>query len=335
MEDSRIVAGINGFGRFALNLLWWWFRDTTAPYRIGFINDENLTLKGMLGIIKDDSFVRGFNRCKVSLSGNMLTLQDPDGRTENILLTTCPAENASWVGKPTLFFECSGARSSSARLCKPFLVENTKVVIISATCYDADQVLVMGYNHDEFDTERHKIISYGSCTINPGIVLSSFFNDAFGVEGCVVNVIHNVQKYKLEIGEYHTLQRKHCTLETMAVKMLPFFTRNNFSVNYTVVPWEGASIIDFSFKLKSMPEREKIIDELKTAIGRGGRLEGLIGMISTDTGPEVHIGSAYSAVIVEDAIKLVGDTVHLFCYFFNEGSGVRLHELASFITGKL
>jgi len=51
-EDNRVLVGMNGFGRFALNLLWWWFNDRHAPYRIGFINDEQLTPEKISSIIK-------------------------------------------------------------------------------------------------------------------------------------------------------------------------------------------------------------------------------------------------------------------------------------------
>ena len=334
MSDTRVVVGMNGFGRFALNLLWWWFSDRSAPYRISYINDEKLTPEEIVRIIAHDQLVSGFRKCKVSLVGTMLMLQEPDGRTEYISMTNSLAEKVSWLGVPALFFECSGARSTSATLCRPFLVGNTKTVVVSATCYDADETLVVGYNHKSFDPEKHKIVSYGSCTVNPGVTLTAAINDIFGVNGCTVHVIHNVQKHRLDHGEAQTLQRKFCTLGKMAPQMLPFL-RNKFIVKYTVIPWAGASIIDFEFRLKKAVTKKAVIDALKEFTGQGGRLEGLIGMVAVDTGPEAHVGSPYSAVIVEDAIEVVDKTAHFFGYFYNEGSGIRMHELAGYIAQKL
>lgn len=328
-----LSAGINGFGRFALNLLWCWLRDADAPYRIGFINDESLTPTDIIRIIKTDELVRGFQKCKVVLlPGNIMLIQEPSGRTEHIVLTTGPAEQASWLGTPALFLECSGKRSLSTELCRPFLTGNTVVAIVSATCYDADATLIMGFNHESYKPHEHKVVSYGSCTVNPGVTLANFLHKTFGVEECTVSVIHNVQKHRLDAGEFHTLQRKFCTLESMAPKLLPFLTKDNFSVKYTVVPWEGVSMIDFAFRLKKATTRDEAMEALKQATGRDGALEGLFGMVPNDTGPEVHIGSPYSAVIVESELKLVGKTLHLFCYFYNEGSGIRMHELASHIA---
>lgn len=330
-----ISAGINGFGRFALNLLWWWLRDASASYRIAYINDENLTPADIVRIIKTDSLVHGFQKCKVVLlAGNIMLLQEPNGRTEHIVLTTGSAEQASWLGAPDLFFECSGKRSVSATLCRPFLNGNTKAVIVSATCYDADATLIIGFNHESYEPRQHKVVSYGSCTVNPGVTLADFVNGVFGIDECAVNVIHNVQKHRLDAGEFRTIQRKFCTLESMGPKLLPFLTKDNFTVKYTVVPWDGASTIDFAFRLKKSITRSEAIDALKQSIGKGGALDGLFGMVSEDTGPEVHIGSPYSAVIVESEIKLIGTTLHLFCYFYNEGSGSRMHELANHIASK-
>lgn len=330
-----ISAGINGFGRFALNLLWCWLRDTDTPYRISHINDEMLSPADMARIIRTDPLVKGFRICKVALTGNVLILQEPSGRTAHIVLTTGPAEQVSWLGIPDLFFECSGKRSLSADMCRPFLIGNTKVVIVSATCYDADATLIMGFNHESYRPGVHKVISYGSCTVNPGVTLAHFFNGTFGVEECSVHVIHNVQKHRLDAGECRTLQRKFCTLERMALELLPFLTKENFIVKYTVVPWEGASIMDFTFRLKKQTTRSDAVDALKQAVGKGGALDGLFGMESNDTGPEVHIGSPFSAVIVESEVKMIGNTLHLFCYFYNEGSGIRMHELAKYIASKL
>lgn len=335
--DEKTVVGLNGFGRFSLNLLWWYLRDPDTQYRIAYINDETLTPEKIVDIIKHDELVTGFKGWKVALSGSTLILQEPSGRTEEIHLTHTPAEEIPWLGTPTIFFECSGSRSARAELCRPFLVGDTKIVVVSATCFDADTTLISGFNLDTFDPEKHKIVSYGSCTVNPGTTLSKFFDDTFGVKGLTVHVIHNVQKYHLDAGEYHTLQRKFCTLESMAPRLLSFFDEHNLIVRYTVVPWEGASIIDFTYRLSSdQVSREQVVAALQKATSHGGTLHGLIGMIDDDAaGPSVHIGSPYSAVIVESDIRVMGDTVHLFCYFYNEGSGIRMHEVANHIAQKI
>ena len=323
-------AGMNGFGRFGLNLLKSWIDDPEAPYAIRFLNDEKLTAPKILDIIQKDPLV-DFRSYAVSLDGDILRVSTPEGRSAHITITTGPADQAPWLGIPQLFFECSGARQEAER-CKPFLTGNTKVVMISATSYDADATILAGFNHAAFDPKRHRIISYGSCTVNGYVPLAAFLHKKFGVESSAVNVVHNIQLYRLPT--FHTLQRKFCTLEKMGPEFLPFLRKDNFIVNYTVVPYEGVSVIDFAFRFPRRVTREKLIATIKKAIGPKGELEGLYGMIEKDTGPEAHVRTEFSAVLIEDAVQMRGNTAHLFAYFYNEGTA-RYHQLATYIAGKL
>src|SRR5689334_12369022 len=64
--------------------------------------------------------------------------------------------------------ECSGRATTRAN-AQPHLDRGAKHVLVSApskTLEDADAVLLPGINLDQFDPERHKIISMGSCTTN-------------------------------------------------------------------------------------------------------------------------------------------------------------------------
>lgn len=321
------IAGINGLGRFGLNLLKSWIEDPSPAYDLRFINDEKLTAKKTLGIIRTDPLV-DFKKYKATLDGDILCLLTPEGRAEHITVTHGPAETMPWLGEPDILLECSGARQEAER-CRPFLTGNTKIVVISATSYDAEGTFLYGHNHEALRLGKHRIISYGSCTVNGYIPLAAYLDKGFGIEESVVNVVHNVQLYRLPA--FHTLQRKFCTLEKIGPKFLPFLRKNNFIVNYTVVPYEGVSTMDFAFRFRKPVSREKLMETLKKAFGARGALEGLYGMIENDTGPEAHVRTRFSAVIVEDAIQIRGKTAHLFSYFYNEGTA-RYHELVSYIA---
>ena len=54
-----------------------------------------------------------------------------------------------WIGKPDLFFESSG-KNTLKKDCIKFLKNNTKIIIISATSWDADKTLIYGFNNKEF-----------------------------------------------------------------------------------------------------------------------------------------------------------------------------------------
>ncbi len=267
----------------------------------------------------------------MTLDGDLLRLEHSDGREAEIVITTGPADQAPWVGVPDVFLECSGERTARER-SEPFLVRNTKVVIISATSYDADATLLAGFNDSDFNPEKDKIVSFGSCTVNGFVPLAAFLNDTFGIKASAVNVVHNIQRHRL--AGFNTLQRKFCTLEKMGSVFLPFLTEDNFIVTYTVVPYDGASMLDFTFRFNSPVSRDDLLKALKSATSVEGKLSGLYGLIPKDTGPAAHILSPYSAVIVEEGVHVKGDTAYLFSYFYNEGTA-RYHGLVNRIVTRL
>ena len=329
-KKALAIAGANGFGRFGLNLLKTWLEDKKPAYKIRYWNDEKLSPKNMYKIIKSDPHV-SFDGYKVLLDKNTLSITTPDGREEIVECTSGPAESARWIGKPDIFFECSGSRTAIAK-SKPFLKGNTKIITISATSWDADGTFLFNYNHHEFKPEKHKIISYGSCTVNGYIPLAAFLHKKFGVLDSAVNIIHNIQQYRLP--NYNTLDRRFCTLEKQGPAFLPFLRKNNFMVNYTVVPYSGASIMDMSFRLKKRVSREKLLRTIKNAIKKGGELYGLYTIIPKNSGPEPHVRSPYNAAIVENALHMRDKTAHLFTYFYNEGA-TRYHELTSHVAKQI
>lgn len=323
----KISTRINGFGRFGLHLLKYWLdRSARADFSIDFINDDVLNIDEVLGIIASDKTVV-FNKYKVSISGDSLVFLEPDGRKYSIRYTNCAKIEIPWIGKPDVILECSG-KSTIAKDCEHYLVENTKLVLVSATSWDCEKILVYGFNHEDYGNNL-RVISYGSCTVNAFVPLANYIHKKYGVIDGDVNVIHNIQAYRLQ--NYDTLNRKFCTLEKVAPLLLDFLNADNFIVNYTVIPYSGVSTIDYRFRLRDKVEKEKFVADLHQAVA-DGELRGLYNMDETDLGPEVYNCTTYSAVFVKDAIKVLNDNVYIFSYFDNENSVNRYFDLVNYIA---
>lgn len=320
-----ITAGINGFGRFGLHLLKYWLdRSAEAAYAVQYINDDYLSLKSALDIIHADRYVEIPKLYKISVNGDQVTFTSADGIKNSLVYTHAPKAKIPWLGKPDVFLECSG-KNTIARDCRTFLTRKTSKIVISATSWDADQTVVYGFNHAKIDPAS-RILSYGSCTVNGYVPLAAFLNKKFGVADSDVNVIHNIQEYRLKDPKNHTLLRKFCTLEKSGAKLLPFLNEKNFIVNYTVIPYAGVSAMDFRFRLKRHKSLEDILKTLEEAIVEG-ELRHLYGMDETDRGPEVHKCTPHSAVFVRDKARLLGNNFYLPSYFDNENSANRYHDL--------
>ncbi len=324
-----IETGINGFGRFGLHLLKYWLdRNSNSFFKISFINDDSLDIHKAREIILSDRYVK-FNKYKVQISGDNLVILEPNGGKHEIYYTNSEQKKIPWIGDPKLFFECSG-KFTAAKKCSVYLKGNTKTVIISATSWDADKTIVYGYNHEEYSSNL-KVISYGSCTVNAYLPFANWIDKNYGIVDSDVNVIHNIQEYRLENN--NTLNRKFCTLEKSAKLAIKSINDDNFIVNYTVIPYTGASMIDFRFRTKKMVDRDMVIKDLEGAVNEG-ELKNLYGLDEIDIGPEVYNCTTFSTVFIKEGLKSLNGNLYFQGYFDNENSVNRFYDLANYIASK-
>mgnify|MGYP000044126333 FL=1 len=324
-----LEAGINGFGRFGLHLLKYWLdRGDQSHFNILYINDDYLDINKVYDLIINDKYVK-FNKYKIQVSGDYLMILEPNGTKHEILFTNCKHASIPWIGKPEIFFECSG-KFTEAKNCSVYFKNNTKTVLISATSWDAEKTLVYGYNHNEYNSDL-KLISYGSCTVNAYMPFANWIDKKYGIVDSDVNVIHNIQEYRLQ--DNNTLNRKFCTLEESAKLLMDSINDNNFLVNYTVIPYAGVSMIDFRFRVKELVDLATFINDLDEAINHG-ELKDLYGLDYKDIGPEVHNCTDYSTVFIKEGIKSLDANFYLQGYFDNENSVNRFYDLADFISSK-
>ena len=324
----KIITGINGFGRFGLHLLKYYLdRFDKTNFQIAYINDDYLSINKVQNIICNDTYLN-FIKYKVLIEDNEIVIRTPKGITHRFIFSNKPANKIPWIDKVQFFLECSGKHTDRKSASK-FLKNKTKHVIISATSQDPDATLIYGYNHLNYNKSQ-KIISYGSCTVNGYLPLAQFLDEKYSIIDSDVNVIHNIQGYRLK--DNYTLVRKFCTLENSGPKLMPKIS-GLLKVNYTVIPYDGVSAIDFRFKVLKKIDLESFIIDLKESLNKG-YLHELYGMDKTDLGPEVQNCSPFSAVFIENQIKVINNNIYIFAYFDNENSANRYFDLVNYIALK-
>ena len=326
----KISTGINGFGRFGMHLLSYWIQKfNSANFSIDYINDESLSLEKVEKIITCDPYLSNL-KSSIIFTDNLMSISLTNGRQHHVIYSQCPQNKISWVGKPTIFFECTG-KNTNANKARVFLQGKTTCVIISASSIHADKTLIYGFNHQTY-TQNDTVISYGSCTVNAYVPLANFLHLRFGIIDNDVNIIHNVPVHKFE--QSNTLERRDCTLQWSASKLLPFITKENFKVTYTLIPYHGISLIDFRFHLKNPPSLDTIKDKLTHAM-KEKELKNLYKFEENDTGPEPHKFTPYSAVIIKNSLEYFGQNLYFQAYFDNENSATRYFDLVSFLSEKI
>lgn len=324
----KMKAGINGFGRFGQHLLKYWLeRDDSCSFIISHINDDTLNLSQIIELIQSDKYL-DFSAFNMRVNSQGFTITGHSKRSYHIIFSHSPSTSIPWIGYPDLFFESSG-KNTDANKCKHFLKKRTKVVLISATSHNAHKTLIYGFNHNQYSQNKHKIVSYGSCTVNAFVPLANYINSLYSINNCDVHIVHNIPNHKLHM--YKSITRNRCSLETSGPKLLNFLTPDNFYVSYILVPDTGVSIFDYRFHVQKATSKEKFVQNLQHAI-RNGVLKNIYGMDSIDRGAHSYKFSTYSSVIVKNLIKVTGNDIYISSYFDNENSVNRYYDLASYIA---
>lgn len=328
MKSDRPTAAINGFGRFGLGLFRAWFFDPKSTYDITYINDDFIGIEKIASILKTDPIVTDFHDLAISVDGDILSIAK-DGKTTPIKVTKGQIEAAPWLGTPDYLFECSGITRDHSGI-HSLVKSNTKNVLVGAVVDTADATLVMGANNGDYNKATDKVISFGSCTVVPGVNMISWIDKLWGVRHCSVNIVHSVAKWQLDQGRWTTIERKACSLEKVVPEAIHTMNPKQIKVNYTYAPYYGPSLMDFDLTVSKKVTAEEFVESLKKEMSEGD-FRGIVSLVDTDEGADKHINSRFSIDIIKSSIDIRDNRIFFYGYFNNEGSGIRLHELAEYI----
>jgi glyceraldehyde 3-phosphate dehydrogenase len=181
MAKTRV--GINGFGRIGRNF----FRaaiERGGDFEVVAFNDLG-DVETMAHLLRHDSVLGSF-KGEVEVAGGSLKV---DGKELKGLAERDPA-NLPWRDlEVDVVIESTGFFTDRTSAQK-HLDAGAKKVIISAPATDPDITLVLGVNDDQYDADRHSIVSNASCTTNCVAPMAKVLDDAFGIERGFMTTIH-------------------------------------------------------------------------------------------------------------------------------------------------
>ncbi len=177
-----IRVGINGFGRIGRNV----FRAAFSQGDIEFVAINDLTdARTLAHLLKYDS-VHGRFPLSVEAKDDAIIV---DGKEIKVLAEREPG-NLPWgdlgvdyVVESTGFFT-DGTKAAA------HLEAGAKKVIISAPAKNEDLTVVMGVNHEQYDPEKHHIISNASCTTNCLAPVAKVIDEEFGIVRGLMTTVH-------------------------------------------------------------------------------------------------------------------------------------------------
>jgi glyceraldehyde 3-phosphate dehydrogenase len=262
MAKTRV--GINGFGRIGRNFL----RATIergGNYEVVAFNDLG-DLKTMGHLFKHDS-VLGHFPGEVSVGDGVLNV---NGQDLQALAVRDPAE-LPWKDLGVdVVLESTGFFTSREGAQKHVDAGAAKVVI-SAPATDPDFTIVLGVNDDEYDADKHTIISNASCTTNCIAPMAKVLHETWGIERGFMTTIHAYTNDQQVLDLPHPDLRR---ARAAAINLIPTSTGAARAIGLVLPELKGkvdgisvrapvptGSITDFVVSLK----REASVDEINGA----------------------------------------------------------------------
>ena len=210
-------------------------------------------------------------------------------------------------------------------------------VVISAPATDPDVTLVLGVNDEEYDREKHQIVSNASCTTNCIAPVAKVLHDTFGIEAGFMTTIHAYTNDQQILDLPHKDLRR---ARAAAINLIPTSTGAARAIGLVIPDLKGkldgisvrapvadGSIVDFVAHLS----REATADEVNARfaeVADTGRLQGILRYTDEPLVSSDVIGSPYSSIFDSELTMAHGNEVKVFAWYDNEwGYSNRLVDL--------
>lgn len=329
-----VKVAINGFGRIGRMA----FRAGLANKDIEFVAINDLTDPSTLShLLKYDSS-QGVLDAEVSNSDNSLVV---NGKEIRIFTEKNPSK-IPWGDVGTEYvLECTGLFREKEKAAA-HLEEGASKVIISAPAKDPDITIVMGVNNQEYNPQKHHIISNASCTTNCLAPVCKVLLDNFGIEKGLMTTTHAYT------GDQRLLDFPHKDLRrarAAALSMIPTTTGAARAVSLVLpqlegklngmairVPIPNVSVVDLVAQLSKPATADEINSAMKEAAE--GYLKGILDYCDK---PLVSIdfnGSSVSSTLDALSTMVVEDMVKVLSWYDNEfGYAHRMIDLTVYMAG--
>ncbi len=328
-----LKVGVNGFGRIGRNFLRASL-ESGVDFEIVGINDltDNATLAHLL---KYDSILGRLSQT-VTHTESSITV---GGKTIAVSAERDPA-NIPW-GKlgVDVVVESTGIFTKAAD-AKKHITAGAKKVIISAPATDEDITIVMGVNHDKYDSAKHNIISNASCTTNCLAPMAKVLNDEFGIVRGLMTTIHAYTNDQVILDFPHKDLRRS---RAAALSIIPTSTGAAKAISLVLpelkgkldgyalrVPVPTGSATDLTVELA----KEVSVSEINSALKKAseGSLKGYLTYTEDPIVSADIVTDPSSCILDAGLTKVIGTTAKVVGWYDNEwGYSNRLVDLIKYI----
>ncbi|AFZ47645.1 glyceraldehyde 3-phosphate dehydrogenase (NADP+) [Cyanobacterium stanieri PCC 7202] len=334
-----VRVAINGFGRIGRNFLRCLLTRENSGLELVGINDTSdphtnahlLKYDSMLGRLDAD----------IQADENSLIV---NGKTIKCVSDRNPL-NLPWADWGVdLVVESTGVFVTEEGASKHIQAGAKKVLITAPGKGGNVGTYVVGVNHEDYDHDKHNVVSNASCTTNCLAPVAKVLHENFGIIKGTMTTTHSYT------GDQRLLDASHRDLRrarAAAINIVPTSTGAAKAVALVLpdlkgklngialrVPTPNVSIVDLVVQVEKSTIAEQVNDVLKEAAE--GSLKGILGynelpLVSCD-----YRGSDVSSIVDANlTMVMAGDMVKVVAWYDNEwGYSQRVVDLAELIAKK-
>ena len=331
-----IRVGINGFGRIGRNIL----RAALQDKELDFVAVNDITdTKTLAHLLKYDSIMGNLDH-DVKAEGDEIHVA---GRKIKVLAMKDPAQ-LPWKALDVEYVIESTGLFTDADKAKAHITAGAKKVIISAPAKGEDITIVMGVNHEKYDTKSHFVVSNASCTTNCLAPVAKVLNDSFGIVKGQMTTIHSYTNDQKILDLPHKDLRR---ARAAALSMIPTSTGAAKAIYLAIpelkgkldgvairVPTPNVSVVDLTVQLAKPATADEINAALKKAAD--GPMKRVLAVTSEELVSIDFRGNPHSSIVDAPLTKVVdGNLAKVFSWYDNEwGFSNRVSDLIHYMASR-
>jgi len=338
MEASMSVkVAINGFGRIGRLVA----RHLKAREGFDLVAINDLTSPDMLGYLFGHDSVHGTYAGSVEVDGQDIII---DGDRMQVFAERDPA-NLPWGSLGVEYVIESTGLFRTREAAGKHLEAGAKKVIISAPGKDVDETFVMGVNNDNYDPNKHHVVSNASCTTNCLAPMAKVLHETVGIKHGWLTTTHAYTNDQRILDVQHSKDMRRA--RAAAINIIPTTTGAAKAIGLVYpelagkldgaamrVPVPDASVCDLIF----VASREGTVEELREAFVEAAA-DSLRGILRATNEPLVSsdiIGETHSTVVDLPLISQTApDFFRVVGWYDNENAyAVRCVDLLDFMAGR-
>jgi glyceraldehyde 3-phosphate dehydrogenase len=331
----KVRVGINGFGRIGRN-----------AFRVGFersdveivaINDIT-DAKTLAYLLRYDSVFGKYDREVRYDDENIIV----DNREVRVYSKRDPSEIPWDNHNIDVVIESTGLFRTGEQARKHIRGSVKKVIISAPGKGGEDITIVLGVNEDEYDGEKHQIISNASCTTNCLAPVVKVLNDNLGIERGFMTTVHSYTNDQKILDLPHNDFRR---ARAAALSMIPTTTGAAKAIGLVIpalkgrldgmairVPTPDVSIIDLVCEVK----RDTTVEEVNNLMKEyaNGKMKGILEYVEEPLVSIDYLKNSHSSMFDAELTKVIdGKFVKVLAWYDNEwGYSNRLMDLIEFIS---